>query len=461
MCELQIYNSLTKKKELFTPITPNKIRLYVCGVTVYDYCHIGHARTNLAFDVIIRFLRSQGYEVTYVRNITDIDDKIIQRAQTNGESVDDLVARFIDVMYQDFDALNILRPDQEPRATNAIPEMLHMIQLLLDQGFAYVTDSGDVYYCVTRFKDYGKLSGQHIDQLRSGERVEVNENKENPLDFVLWKATKAGEPSWDSPWGAGRPGWHLECSCMTKKALGAHFDIHGGGSDLLFPHHENEIAQSQAANNTPYANYWMHSGMVQINAEKMSKSLGNFFVIRDVLAQYPAEVVRYFLISGHYRSEINYSKDNLQQAWNALRRLYTALRDASVHGAQLVPDYIEQFNTAMSDDFNTPEALVVLFDLAREANRAKDQADRLQAASLTLTLKHLGGLLGILQLDPVQFLQAGQDVDAYTVETLIVQRNDARAVKDWAKADEIRDRLTAMGVALEDRDGQTVWKIAQ
>jgi cysteinyl-tRNA synthetase len=459
MSELQIYNSLTKQKEPFTPITPNKIRLYVCGVTVYDYCHIGHARTYLAFDVIIRFLRSQGYEVTYVRNITDIDDKIIQRAQTNGESPDDLVARFIKVMYEDFDALNILRPDHEPRATQTIPEMLQMIQVLIDKGFAYAADNGDVYYRVARFKAYGKLSGQHVDQLRCGERVEVNEDKEDPLDFVLWKAAKPDEPSWDSPWGAGRPGWHLECSCMTKKVLGEHFDIHGGGSDLRFPHHENEIAQSEAANDGPYANYWVHSGMVQVNTEKMSKSLGNFFVIRDVLAQYPAEVVRYFLISGHYRSEINYSDDNLQQAWNALRRLYTALRDAPEHGAQLMPEYIERFNTVMLDDFNTPEALAILFDLAREANRAKDQGALQQVASLALTLKHLGGLLGVLQLDPACFLQAGQGVDADAVEALIAQRNAARAAQDWTQADAIREQLTAMGVVLEDRNGQTVWKI--
>ena len=461
MSQLAIYNTLTKQKEIFKPITAGKINMYVCGVTVYDHCHIGHARTYLAFDVIIRFLRSQGYDVTYVRNITDIDDKIIKRAAENNETTEALVNRFIQVMNEDFAALNILKPDQEPRATETITAMLSMIETLVSKDYAYVANNGDVYYRVAKFKGYGKLSGQHIDQLRSGERVDVNDAKEDPLDFVLWKAAKPGEPSWSSPWGEGRPGWHLECSCMTKAALGPTFDIHGGGSDLRFPHHENEIAQSEAANDCDYARYWIHSGMVQVNAEKMSKSLGNFFVIRDVLNQYPAEVVRYFLISGHYRSEINYSEENLQQARNALTRLYIALRDVPVVSAPVHSDYLERFNVVMNDDFNTSEALAVMFDLARDINKMKQggNADQELLARLGATLRQLGDTLGILQQDPNKFLKGHQVVDASAVEALIAKRAQARADKDWAAADAARDQLDVMGIVVEDKDGQTIWRL--
>jgi len=453
---LHVYNTLSKQKERFIPIEPNKISLYVCGVTVYDYCHIGHARTYLSFDMILRFLRWQGYDVTYVRNITDIDDKIIKRAIENGESTDALVEQFVQEMYADFDALNILRPDQEPRATQTIDAMLDMIQTLIDKGFAYAADNGDVYYRVARFDNYGKLSGQHIDQLRAGERVEVNTDKEDALDFVLWKAAKPGEPAWDSPWGKGRPGWHIECSCMTKSALGKTFDIHAGGSDLRFPHHENEIAQSEAANGCQYARYWLHSGMVKVNEEKMSKSLGNFFIIRDVLKQYPAEVVRYFLLSGHYRSEINYSEDNLNQAAGALKRLYTAIRGLPKVALLAEVSYTERFVTAMNDDFNTPEALAVLFDLASEINRQRD-GDPEQAAALAARLVQLASIIGVLQQDPDQFLQ-GPTEDAGAIEALIAKRNQARADKDWATSDAVRDQLQAMGIILEDGAHGTTWR---
>ncbi len=456
---LQLYNSLTKRKELFTPITPGKIKLYVCGVTVYDYCHIGHARTYLAFDVIIRYLRWRGFEVTYVRNITDIDDKIIKRAHQNHETPEQLVARFVKVMHDEFAKLNILPPDLEPTATGTVAEIIAMNQTLIDKGFAYAASNGDVYYRVAKFKDYGKLSGQHIEQLRVGERVEINTDKEDPLDFVLWKSSKPGEPSWESPWGPGRPGWHIECSAMTKKSLGDTFDIHAGGSDLRFPHHENEIAQSEAANGCEFARYWLHSGMVQVNAKKMSKSLGNFFIIGDVLKEYRAEVVRYFLISGQYRGEINYCDENLQAAESSLARFYTALRGLNLDGVN-PPEketYTERFITAMDDDFNTPEAIAVLFELIREINRLRE-TDMAQAAQFGVLLKNLCQILGIAQQPPGAFLQSDGTVDAAAVEALIGQRNQARKNKDWAASDRIRNQLTEMGVTLEDSSQGTLWR---
>lgn len=456
---LKLYNTLTKQKEVFTPLQPNQISLYVCGVTVYDYCHIGHARTYLAFDVMIRFLQWQGYQVQYVRNITDIDDKIINRANENQESTADLVARFTQIMHEEFSALGMLSPDQEPRATDTITEMLAMIERLIEKGAAYAAKNGDVYFRVSAFPGYGKLSGQHIDQLRSGERVEVNTDKEDPLDFVLWKAAKPGEPSWPSPWGEGRPGWHIECSAMTQKCLGKQFDIHGGGSDLRFPHHENEIAQSECANDSTFANYWLHTGMVRVDSEKMSKSLGNFFVIRDVLAQYPAEVVRYFLIAGHYRSELNYSDENLMAGKAALSRLYNALRGMDVTGGMSEgSDYTRAFTDCMNDDFNTPEALAVLFECAKQVNILKDK-DAETATRYAHELKTLGAVLGILQQDPEVFLQEGvaSEISHAEVEALIAERISARANKDWSRADEIRDQLVAAGIQLEDGPGGTQW----
>ncbi|MDF2529729.1 MAG: cysteinyl-tRNA synthetase [Gammaproteobacteria bacterium] len=456
---LKIYNSLTKQKEVFKPLHANKVSLYVCGVTVYDHCHIGHARTYLAFDLVLRFLRMSGYQVTYVRNITDIDDKIIKRSQESGQSTDELVAKYTELMHHEFASLNILPPDSEPKATQTIPEIIQMISQLIDKGYAYSAENGDVYYSVKQFKDYGKLSGQNLDQLQVGSRVDINEAKRGPLDFVLWKAAKPGEPAWDSPWGEGRPGWHIECSAMTKKCLGQEFDIHGGGSDLRFPHHENEIAQSEAANDGHFARYWMHSGMVQVNSEKMSKSLGNFFIISDVLKQYPAEVLRYFLISGHYRSEINYSDENLQSAQAALTRLYNALRGLpKAEQCGFETDYQQRFIAAMNDDFNTPEALAVLFDLAREINKLKEvKLER--AAQLGALLKNLAAVLGILQQDPEAFLK-GDAADVQIIEALIAKRNAARSNKDWAAADQARAELTKMNIIIEDNPSGTSWRRA-
>ncbi len=454
---LKIYDSFSKQKKILNTLEPNKVTLYVCGVTVYDYCHIGHARTYLSFDLLVRFLRWRGFEVTYVRNITDIDDKIIKRAQENKESTQDLVKRHIAIMHQDFNALHILPPDAEPKATETIDDMLAMIQKLIDQGYAYAANNGDVYYRVSQFKPYGKLSGQSIEHLQSGERIDINPNKEDPLDFVLWKTAKPGEPSWDSPWGKGRPGWHIECSAMTKRCLGETFDIHAGGSDLRFPHHENEIAQSEAANGCQFARYWMHSGMVQVNDEKMSKSLGNFFVIRDVLKQYPAEVIRYFLTSGHYRSDINYTTDNLDLAKAALSRFYTALRGLTI--SDQLPEkesFTSRFITAMEDDLNIPEALAVLFDLTRYINSLK-QNHIDQASQFAALLKQLAAVLGLLQQDAETFFQGAQN-DVVTIEALIEKRNHARATKDWATADSARDELTAMGIAIEDSAKGTSWR---
>lgn len=459
---LQIHNTITRKKEDFVPITPGEIGMYVCGVTVYDLCHIGHARTFVSFDMIVRYLRYLGYKVKYVRNITDIDDKIIKRAQEKGVAAKELAEHFIGEMYADFDALNIARPDIEPRATENIDAIIALVQRLIDKGHAYVADNGDVMFALDSFKNYGRLSGQKLDELNAGARVAVEKTKRNPFDFVLWKMSKEGEPAWDSPWGAGRPGWHIECSAMNSKILGTTFDIHGGGSDLIFPHHENEIAQSCCAFDTKYVNYWMHSGMVMINKEKMSKSLNNFFTIRDVLKEYDAETVRYFLISAQYRSALNYSQENLDSARTALSRLYTALKNVKVAAPQGGEEYVERFKAAMDDDFNTPAALAVLFDLAKAINTAKDEAE---AAGLAGRLVELGGILGILYQDPVKFLQSGAaasgaDDEVAKIEVLIEQRKQARANKDYAAADAARNELTAMGIVLEDGPNGTTWRRA-
>ena len=462
---LQIHNTITRKKEDFVPITPGEIGMYVCGVTVYDLCHIGHARTFVSFDMIVRYLRYLGYKVKYVRNITDIDDKIIKRAQEKGVSAKDLAEHFIGEMYADFDALNIARPDIEPRATENIDAIIALVQRLIDKGHAYVADNGDVMFALDSFKNYGRLSGQKLDELNAGARVAVEKTKRNPFDFVLWKMSKEGEPAWDSPWGAGRPGWHIECSAMNSKILGTTFDIHGGGSDLIFPHHENEIAQSCCAFDTKYVNYWMHSGMVMINKEKMSKSLNNFFTIRDVLKEYDAETVRYFLISAQYRSALNYSKENLDSARTALSRLYTALKNVTVGAPQGGEEYVARFKAAMDDDFNTPAALAVLFDLAKAINTA---ATPEEASGLAGRLVELGAILGILYQDPVKFLQSGAAVaqndegadEVAKIEALIAQRKEARARKDYAAADAARNELTAMGIVLEDGPNGTTWRRA-
>ncbi len=457
---LKIYNTLTRQKEEFKPIHPGKVGMYVCGVTIYDHCHIGHGRTFVAFDVVARYLRYSGYQLNYVRNVTDVDDKIIKRAAETGVTCDDLTERLIGDMHADFDALGMVRPDVEPRATQHIGEIIELVQSLLDKEHAYVADNGDVMFIVDSYADYGKLSGQDLEQLQAGARVDVVDAKRNPLDFVLWKMSKPGEPTWDSPWGPGRPGWHIECSAMNSKHLGNHFDIHGGGSDLQFPHHENEIAQSCCAHGGDYVNTWMHSGMVMVDKEKMSKSLGNFFTIRDVLAHYDAETVRYFLMSGHYRSQLNYSEDNLKQARAALERMYTALRDLPAATAAGGDEQVARFKEAMDDDFNTPEAYSALFDLVREINRQKGE-DMAVAAGLGARLRELGAVLGILQQDPEAFLKGDEaDEEVAEIEQLIAQRNQARADKNWAAADAARARLTEMGIVLEDSAGKTSWRRA-
>lgn len=463
---MQIFNTLSRKKETFEPLTPGKVGLYVCGITIYDYCHIGHARTYVAFDVMNRYLRFSGYDVTYVRNITDVDDKIIKRAAENNESCEALTARFTTAMHEDFAALGLLPADIEPTVTGHMTEIIDLVQTLLDKGYAYVSKDGDVLFDVSRYEDYGALSQQNLDMLQAGARVDVNDNKDDPLDFVLWKMAKPNEPSWDSPWGKGRPGWHIECSAMSACHLGTHFDIHGGGSDLQFPHHENEIAQSTCAHGTQYANTWIHTGMVQVDKEKMSKSLGNFFTVREVLAKYNAESVRYFLLSSHYRSQLNYSTENLEQAHAALSRLYTTLRDVAPAEEVALTDelsqsYVERFQQAMDDDFNTPEALPVLFDLAREINRNKD-VDSAKSQQLSSLLHLLGGVLGILQGNAEQFIQSGTSGmaggDEAEIEALIAARNEARANKDWPAADAARAQLTALGIIVEDKNGITSWR---
>ena len=458
---VQIYNTLTRQKEQFKPMVDGKIDMYVCGITIYDYCHIGHARTFVGFDVIVRYLRHLGYDLKYVRNITDVDDKIIKRANENGEAINDLTVRMTKAMHEDFDSLNMLRPDVEPTVTGHMDEIIAMVERLIAKGHAYVAADGDVLFDVSTFEQYGALSQQDLTMLQSGSRVEVAQDKDDPLDFVLWKKAKAGEPSWSSPWGEGRPGWHIECSAMSSKHLGEHFDIHGGCSDLQFPHHENEIAQSCCANNGQYVNTWIHTGMVQVNKEKMSKSLDNFFTVREVLKQYDAESVRYFLISGHYRSQLNYSQENLDQARSSLERIYTALRGVEPVECELEGnEYVAKFRKAMNDDFNSPEALPVVFEVAKELNRVKE-SDSEKAGHLAFVLRSLGEILGIAQQAPEAFLQGGQNDDEVAeIEALIVKRNDARASKNWAAADEARDALNALGVILEDSAGKTTWRKA-
>lgn len=458
---LTIYNSLTGKKEEFRPLEPGKVRMYVCGMTVYDYCHMGHARVMVVFDMVARYLRYRGYEVDYVRNITDIDDKIIKRARENGESMEALTARFIEAMNEDTETLGVLSPTREPRATGHIEQIIRMIDSLMQKKLAYAAENGDVFFDVSEFPGYGKLSGKHIDELRSGARVEVQEAKDDPLDFVLWKAAKPGEPSWDSPWGPGRPGWHIECSAMSTHCLGDHFDIHGGGMDLQFPHHENEIAQSEGATGKPFVNVWMHNGFVRVNDEKMSKSLDNFFTVREVLEQYRPEEIRFFILSSHYRSPLNYSLGNLGEARAALVRLYTALRDAPAADEPPAQDAVEEFNAVMDDDFNTPRAIAVLHELAHEINRLDKNSAH--ARSLAATLRHLGEVLGLLQDDPVHYLQSqpgksGNEPDSAEIEALIEQRNQARKSKDYQEADRIRALLDGMNIQLEDTPDGTIWR---
>ncbi len=456
---LRIYNDLHNRKEEFQPIEPGKIRMYVCGMTVYDYCHLGHARMIVVFDVVYRYLKARGYDVTYVRNITDIDDKIIQRANEQGIPFHELTGKFIDAMHEDLAALGVEPPSQEPRATEHIDEILEMIQKLIDNGHAYVTDSGDVYYSVSSFPEYGKLSGKSIEDLQAGARVESSDEKCDPLDFALWKAAKPGEPAWDSPWGKGRPGWHIECSAMSTKALGDTFDIHGGGADLTFPHHENEIAQSEGATCHHFVNYWMHNGFVRVNDEKMSKSLGNFFTIREIMQHYRPEEIRYFILTSHYRSPLNYDEEHLLNARQALNRFYTALRGLPEAEPGDADKWLEAFNEAMDDDFNTPEALAAMFELVREINKVRGE-DQARAARMAATLKQMGAVLGILQDDPEQWLRGGvgDGLSDEEIETLIQQRLDARKEKNWAEADRIRDELKEKGVILEDGAGGTTWR---
>ena len=453
---------MTQAKEDFRPIDEGKVRIYVCGLTVYDYTHLGHARMLVAFDVIVRYLRARGFDVTYVRNITDIDDKILQRATENQELFSDLTARFIDAMHEDEKALAILPPDQEPRATGHIEEIISMIEILIDKEFAYSAENGDVYFSIMRFPDYGKLSKKKMDELLDGARIEVGELKQDPRDFVLWKAAGDGGIGWDSPWGYGRPGWHIECSAMSTSALGNNFDIHGGGTDLLFPHHENEIAQSECATDSKFANLWMHNGPLRVDNEKMSKSLGNFFSVREVLKKYSAEVVRHLLIASHYRSPINYSEQSLQQSAKALERFYISLEGLDIENAKSLTNsrFEKTFFAAMDDDFNTAEAFGVLFELVTVINKQKGEDIDL-ANQLGKLLVRLGGILGILQSSPADFLRGDEsiEIEAATIEQLIAEREQARVEKNWALADEIRDQLTAMKVVVEDGADGSSWRI--
>ena len=477
---LKIYNTLAREKQVFTPIVAGKVSMYVCGMTVYDYCHLGHARVMVVFDMVSRWLRASDYEVTYVRNITDIDDKIIKRANENGETIAQLTQRFIDAMDEDSAKLGVIRPTIEPKATEFVDGMIKMISALIEKGFAYAADNGDVFYSVNNFEGYGKLSGKSLEDLRAGERVEIDTHKKDAMDFVLWKSVKPNEPSWDSPFGGpnggkGRPGWHIECSAMSSELLGEHFDIHGGGQDLQFPHHENEIAQSEAAHSRALngeaahshdgkpcqmVNYWMHNGFVRVDDEKMSKSLGNFFTIRTVLEQYDAEVVRFFILRAHYRSPLNYSDQHLDDAKSALNRLYTALRGLQVEAVAInwQQSQVASFKAAMDDDFNTPEALAVLFDLANEVNKTKSPA----SAAL---LKGLAGLVGLLQRDPNEYLQGQVSANVSSeellnVDQLIIQRNEAKQTKNFAEADRIRKLLADAGIVLEDSPQGTTWRRA-
>ncbi|MDF2445609.1 MAG: cysteinyl-tRNA synthetase [Moraxellaceae bacterium] len=455
---LVIHNTESKKKEVFSPLHPGEVRMYVCGMTVYDYCHIGHARVLVSFDVVTRWLRQSGYKVTYVRNITDIDDKIIKRANENGEDFNALTERFIAAMNEDADALGVVRPDIEPKATEYVAEIIAMVERLILNGHAYPASNGDVYYSVSSFSTYGRLSKRNLEELQAGARVEIDEIKKDPLDFVLWKSAKPGEPAWESPWGPGRPGWHIECSAMSTCCLGNHFDIHGGGGDLQFPHHENEIAQSEGATGEQYVNTWMHVGFVQVNDEKMSKSLGNFFTIRDVLRHYTPEVLRYFIVASHYRSPLNYSSEALDNARASLERFYTTLASFDLAGVDEpvnAAGFDQRFAAAMDDDFNTPEALAVLFEIAREANRLEKAGNASEGARFAVLLKRLGGQLGLLQQDPDAFRQGGSDsVLAAEVEGIIAGIAAARAAKDYARSDELRETLKAKGVVVEfSREG--------
>ena len=458
---LEIHNTLTGKKAVFEPIDPENVRLYVCGMTVYDLCHLGHARVLVVFDVVNRYLRHVfGDEhVTYIRNITDIDDKIIARANENHEAFEDLTARFIDEMNQDAAALGVKPPDQEPRATAHMQQIIDMVATLIEKDHAYTAENGDVYFSVKSFADYGALSKKQLDDLQSGARVDVNDAKRDPLDFVLWKAAKPDEPSWPSPWGNGRPGWHIECSAMSTHCLGDHFDIHGGGMDLQFPHHENEIAQSEAATGSKFVNVWMHNGFVRIDDEKMSKSLGNFFTVREILANYKPEVVRYFVLGSHYRSPLNYSDQQLDMARAALDGYYTSLRDLEPAGDITATDYSKRFYAAMDDDFNTAGALAVLSDLRHAINKAKTQSDITHANRLAGELLQLAQLLGLLQADPQQWLSGDVDDDEMSdIDALVAARDAAREQKNWAEADRLRDALTARGIILEDSSGKTRWR---
>ncbi len=457
---LRIFNSLSRSVEAFAPIEPRHVRMYVCGMTVYDLCHLGHARSMLAFDVVQRWLKASGYRVTYVRNVTDIDDKIIARAVKNGETITALTNRMIEALHRDADALGIERPTHEPRATEYVPQMLDIVRRLEDKGLAYRATSGDVNYAVRKFPGYGKLSGKSLDDLRAGERVAVDDGKQDPLDFVLWKSAKVDEPAdakWDSPYGKGRPGWHIECSAMSCEMLGESFDIHGGGADLQFPHHENEIAQSEGATGLPLARFWMHNGFVRVDNEKMSKSLGNFFTIREVLERYDAETVRFFVLRAHYRSSLNYSDAHLDDARAALKRLYTALAAVKGEGPASIDwlsPFAARFKAAMDDDFGTPEAVAVLFDLASEVNRTRDTA-------LAGQLRALGGVLGLLQQDPQSYLQAGgagEGLDEAVIAQQIADRAAAKAARNFAEADRIRQSLLAQGIALKDGPSGTTWE---
>ena len=459
---LQIFNTLSKTKEPFSPINSEHVGIYVCGMTVYDFCHMGHARVLVMFDIITRHLRRQFPKVTYVRNITDIDDKIIKRAIENGESIDQLTNRFIEAMHEDEKALGILPPDIEPRATESMNEIFYMIETLVEKRIAYQGKSGDVYYSVRKFPNYGKLSGKNLDDLEAGARVDVEDDKDDPLDFVLWKMAKPEEPSWESPWGDGRPGWHIECSAMSSNHLGNHFDIHGGGMDLSFPHHENEIAQSEGAHDCKFVNTWMHVGFVNVNEEKMSKSLGNFFTIREVLESYDGETLRYFILSSHYRSPLNFSDANLDNAKNAITKLYTSIRGlksstASTDEISQRLDYEQRFDAALDDDFNTPIAISILFEISKQINLEKEK-DVDFASALSGLLVRLGGYLGILQNNPEDFLKHGVQLSDEEIDQKIKDRNLARSEKDFALSDQIRDELEAHGIILEDSAEGTLWR---
>ena len=452
---LRFYNSFTNQKEDFIPIREGEVGMYVCGMTVYDSCHLGHARAMMAFDILVRYLQNQDYKVHFVRNITDVDDKIIERAIKNNESIGDLTQRTISSMHEDFLKLGLVLPTDEPRATDYIPGMIEMIEDLIKKGHAYHSSGGDVFFAVRTFAEYGKLSNKNIDDLNPGSRIAEDESKKDPLDFVLWKSAKEGEPSWDSPWGQGRPGWHIECSVMSFKNLGEHFDIHGGGPDLLFPHHENEIAQSECSSGSKFANYWLHSGLLKINGEKMSKSLGNFAMLKDLFISYHPEVLRYYLISSHYRSSLNFDPESLNQAKSALTRLYQALASVEGEGGELDQSMVNQFSVVMNDDLNTPEALSLLFQLAKLINSSSDSIQKIKYGS---TLKELSGILGLLEDDPKTFFQFGATLSDKEIDQQIALRNTARDAKDFQTADQIRDSLIEKGIILDDSSEGTTWK---